>query len=184
MILYLGDKEFYEFILGITREISQELSVAEADRIVVSEYSHNAIALVREAEERHIPLLAVLDGYRSVAEAFGAECINIENCPEGKQELAVIDTSMPLYKGFGKVTSICRGNSVAVDEDTMPPELDCIARAETGEIITLCKKEENNNPQIYAVNYYLNSTLTEKGELILKNFFGADYSEKDGEINE
>ena len=64
MILYLGDKEFYEFILGITREISQELAVSEAEKIIIAEYSHNAISLVREAEERHIPLLAVLDGYR------------------------------------------------------------------------------------------------------------------------
>lgn len=170
MILYLGDKELFDFISGIYPDISCEISVEEADKIIVSEYSHNTVSCVRYADSNKIPLLGVLDGYKSVAESFGADCIPVENCSEGKQELAVLDTGVNLHKNLGHVTMICRGDPSALDEETMPPELDCIARAETGEIISFCKKSDNNEEYIFAVNYYLNSPLTQCGDTILKNF--------------
>lgn len=167
MVLFLGDKELYDFILGLSHDISTEISADDADKIIISEYSYNAVSLIRSAAQKNIPILGVLDGYRSVAEAFGGECMPVENCPEGKQELAVLDTTVPLHKNFGHVTSICRGNPSALNEENMPPELDCIARAETGEIIALCVKNAEN---IYAVNYYLNSSLTQHGDTVILNF--------------
>lgn len=170
MILYLGDREMLEYIRGIYPSISNEISFEEAEKIIISEYSHTTVSCVRRAEEYKIPLLGILDGCRSVAEALGAECVPVENCSEGKQELAVLDTDSALHKGLGHVTLICRGDPSALDEEALPPELDCIARAESGEIISFCKKEADFAPYIFAVNYYLNSPLTQHGDTILKNF--------------
>lgn len=170
MILYLGDRELLEYIQSIYPNISNEISIEEADKIIVSEHSHTTVSCVRRAEENGIPLLGILDGYKSVAEGFGADCIPIDTCAEGKQELAVLDADSPLFKNIGHVTSICRGDPSALDEEVIPPELDCIARAETGEIISFCKKTEGKPPCVYAVNFYLNSPLTQCGDVILKNF--------------
>lgn len=170
MILYLGDREMFEYIQGIYPNISNEISIEEADKIIVSEYSHSGVSCVRRADEDGVPLLGILDGCKSVAEGFGADCVPIETCSEGKRELAVVDTDCPLFKGVGRVTGICRGDPSAPDEETFPPELDCVARAETGEIISFCKKSDGKPPYIYAVNCYLNSPLTQCGDIILKNF--------------
>ena len=35
MILYLGDRELFDFIFNINQDISSELSVSEADKIIV-----------------------------------------------------------------------------------------------------------------------------------------------------
>lgn len=170
MILYLGDKELFDFICSIHPDISMEISFEEADKMIISEYSHNAVSLIRSAAEKGKPTLCVLNGYQSMTEAFGAQCQTLENCPEGKQELAVIDTSTALHKGLGHVISICRGIPSAIIEETMPPTLDCIARAETGEIIALKKNVAGSSNDLYALNYYLNSALTQHGEIIIQNF--------------
>ena len=170
MVLYLGDNELFDFIYAIDPDISSEISLKETQKLIVSEYSHNAASLIRSAAALEIPILGILDGYLSVAEAFGGECLPIENCPEGKQELAILDTSSPIYKSFGHVASICRGNACAINEASMPKELYCIARCESGDIIAFCNKPFGKTPNIFAVNYYLNSALTEKGDLIILNF--------------
>ncbi len=170
MILYLGDREMLEYIQSIYPGVSSEISIEEADKIIISEHSHATVSCVRYADENGIPLLGILDGYKSVAEGFGADCIPVETCSEGKQELAVLDTSAAIHENIGHVTLICRGDPSALDEETIPPELDCIARAETGEIISFRKKNTDGNSNIYAVNYYLNSPLTQCGDIIIKNF--------------
>lgn len=167
MVLFLGDKELYEFLLNIDKDISSETDVLDADKLIVSEYSYNAVSVIRRAAENNIPVLGILDGYLSVIEAFDGECIPAEKCPEGKQELAILDTSVPIFKDLGHVVSICRGRPSALNEENIPPLLDCIARAETGEIIGVIKKDSNN---IFAVNYYLNSALTEDGQTVILNF--------------
>ena len=170
MVLYLGDWEMLEYIQSIYPNVSSEISMEEADKIIISEHSHATVSCVRYADAHKIPLLGILDGYKSVAEGFGADCIPVENCAEGKQELAILDTAAAIHKNIGHVTLICRGDPSALDEDAVPPELDCIARAETGEIISFCKKNADGIPNIYAVNYYLNSPLTQCGDIIIKNF--------------
>lgn len=167
MVLFLGDRELYDFLLNIDDCFSSEADILDADKLIVSEYSYNAVSIIRHAAENNIPVLGILDGYLSVVEAFGGECVPAEKCPEGKQELAILDTSTPLYKDFGHVVSICRGRPSALNEENIPPCLDCIARAETGEIIGIIKKDSNN---VFAVNYYLNSALTEDGQTVILNF--------------
>lgn len=170
MILFLGDKELYDFISGLYPDISYEISAEEADKIIIADHSHNSVSVVRYAEDNKIPLLGILDGYKTVAEAFGADCIPCESCSEGKQELAVLDTESPIFFNLGHVTSICRGDPSALDEETLPPELDGIARAETNEIISFCKKNKDGTSNIYAVNFYINSPLTLCAQQVLDNF--------------
>jgi len=176
MILYLGDKELFDFIYNLTENISMDITLSEADKVIVSEHTHNAVSLIRYAAEANIPVLGILDGYTSVAEAFDAECLHIENCSEGKQELAILDTTVPLHKNLGHVMPICRGNPLALSEDSMSNLLDCIARSEEGEIIAFSHKSVNGETNIFAVNYYINSTLTQYGETVLANFINLEQS--------
>ncbi len=169
MILYVGDNELFDFIFGITENISSDITMSEADKLIISEYSHNAISLVRYAHQANIPVLGILDGFQSVAEAFGIECENID-CPEGKQELAILDTSFDLHKNLSHVTTICRGNPLTISDLSINENLDCIARSEGGEIISICGKSSKGAMNIFAINYYLNSSITQNGDAIVRNF--------------
>lgn len=177
MVLYLGEKELYDFISTLYDDISTELPAENADRIIISEYSHNAVSLVREAIGKNIPVLGVLDGYQTVVEAYGGECVPIENCSEGKQELAVLDTTASIYRGLEHVMMICRGNPSAADEERLPPELDCIARSEDGDILALSDIE---NGTVFALNYYLSSSLTQNADRLITNFLSVS-NKKDTE---
>lgn len=171
MILYIGEKDLFDNLKSITNDITYDIGVESAAKLIVSDASPAAAAAVRAAILINIPVLGILDGYQAVTQAFGGRCEEIDTCAEGKQEWAVIDATSPIYAGLESVIKICRGKPHAIIESTMPAELDCMSRAETGEIIALRSfTAPGQYGNIYAINYYPYSDLTPDGERILKNF--------------
>ena len=105
-----------------------------------------------------------------MVKAFDGRCTEIE-CAEGKQEWAVIDTNVPIYRGLETSIQICRGKPVTLLETVMPGELDCISRSGEGEIIAVCNLiAPGKHGNIYGLNYYLASGLTPDAEKIVRNF--------------
>ncbi len=171
MILFIGEKALYDFVCTKTPHVTYDIGIEAAEKLIVCEYSDAALAAVRAAILINIPVLGILGGYQAVAESFGVRCEMLENCAEGRQEWAVTDTSAPIFEGLEKVVKICRGTPVAVIEATMPHDLDCIARAETGEVIAFqsyCAPDIQGN--IFAVNLHPTSGLTPCGGRIIENF--------------
>lgn len=166
MILFIGDKDIFDFISAITPEITYDIGIESADKLIVCDSSDQAIAAVRAALLINIPVLGILGGSNAVATACQLRFETIENCSEGKQEYAVTDTGCPLFHGLEKVIKICRGNPSAILETSLSAGFDCIARAETGEILAFSEADSG----VYAVNFYLSSGLTPDGKRIIKNF--------------
>lgn len=170
MVLYLGSQDIYDFIARSEATLSTDAGGENIERIIIAENSENAIAAVKFAMDKNLPLLGILDGYQSVVAAFGGTCLAVD-CAEGKQEWAVLDTDAPIFAGLETVEKICRGNPEALDEGEKPAELDCIARAETGEILGVRNVlADGTYGHIYAVNYYIHSSLTTNGFNIIDNF--------------
>lgn len=171
MVLYLGTPEVYAFIAQTGAALSTDVGEEHIEKIIIAENSENAISAVKFAIDNQIPLLGILDGYQSVVSAFGGVCVPVEACAEGKQEWAVIDADMPVFKGFESVIKICRGSPETLDETEKPRELDCIGRAETGEVIAVRNVLSTGAyGDIYAVNYYVHSSLTPDGLDLIYNF--------------
>lgn len=171
MTLFIGEKELFDFVCDISPDITYDIGVESADKLIVCDSSDASVAAVRAAHLINIPVLGILGGYQAVAAAFGARCEPLDNCAEGKQEWAVIDCSSPVYTGLESVIKICRGKPVAVIEATLPPELDCMSRAETGEIIAFRSiTSAETHGDIYAINYYPASELTPDGRSVIENF--------------
>ena len=166
MVLYFGDKDISDYIEKLYPDISSDIASEEYDAVIISEYSLNAVSKIRNEIEKGIPVLGILEGFRTVVEAYGGECCTKDDCPEGKQEIAVLDTDVPIHKGLAHIMYICRGNANVPNEDKPMPGLYCIARSESGDIISLCDR----NFKVYAMNFYINSSLTEQGDVIIKNF--------------
>ncbi|MBE7045686.1 MAG: hypothetical protein E7397_09165 [Ruminococcaceae bacterium] len=169
MIGYIGEKEQLDFFQQFECPVSGEFDLDEVSGIIVNESSMIAADAIRTAAEKNIAVLAVLDGFESLISAFGGELQMLENCAEGKQELAVINPETPLYYDLERVISICRGTPATVSDLGLPPVLGCVSRSESGEIIAV---EYLPAPgKVYGINFYLNSSLTPKSTSILQNFF-------------
>ena len=176
MVLYLGAQDLYDFIVQTGVELSTDAGGENIERIIIAENSENAIAAVKFAMDKHIPRLGILDGYQSVVAAFGGACQDVE-CAEGKQEWVVLDATAPIFAGLETVVKICRGGPETLTEES-PPELDCIARSESGEILGVCNMRiDGSRGSIYAINYYIHSSLTPEGIHIIQNFLNLKVEE-------
>ena len=170
MIHYIGDRGTFEYFVSLGMPIIFSNSLAQAEKLIVTEYSDHAVRLIKEAILVNTPVLAILDGFQAVVKAFDGICDEIE-CAEGKQEWAVVDTSVPIYTGLESVIRICRGKPLGIVETVMPSELDCISRSNDGDIVAVCNLiAPGKYGNIYGLNYYLSSGLTSDAEKIINNF--------------
>lgn len=166
MILFIGDKEIYDFISSITPDVTYDIGIEAAEKLIVCDSSDQAVSAVKAATLINLPVLGILGGHNAVASACRLRCETCESCSEGKQEIAILDTSSPIFFGLETVIKICRGNPTALIPAALTGGFDCCARAETGEIIAFASEEAG----IYAVNFHISSGLTPDGKKIIKNF--------------
>ena len=170
MTLYMGERPLFDYLLSLNVPVSFSGNLSGADRVIISEYSDNAVRIIKEALLINIPVLGILDGTKSIIKAFDARFEEID-CAEGKQEFAVIDTSVPIFKGLETVIKICRGKPFGILETVMPKELDAISRSENGDILAVSNLiAPGMHGNIYGLNYYLASELTPDAGKIIKNF--------------
>ena len=170
MIIYMGERGTFDYLAGLGLPVIFSSSLGDAEKLIVTEYSDQAVRMIREAILVNVPVLGILDGFQSIIKVFDGRCEEIE-CAEGKQEWAVVDTSVPIYKNLETTIKICRGKPIGILESVMPPELDCISRSKEGEIISvanLIAPEKHGN--VYGLNYYITSGLTPDAEKIIHNF--------------
>lgn len=170
MIIYMGDRGTFDYLAGLGIPVIFSSTLGDAEKLIVTEYSDQAVRMIREAVLVNVPVLGILDGFQSIIKAFDGRCQEIE-CAEGKQEWAVIDTSVPIYKNLETTIKICRGKPIGILEAVIPPELDCISRSKEGEIISvanLIAPQKHGN--VYGINYYITSGLTPDAEKIINNF--------------
>ena len=170
MIIYVGERGTFDYLAGLGVPVIFSGTLANAEKLIVSEYSDQAVRMVREAILVNVPVLGLLDGFKSIIKAFDGQCQEIE-CAEGKQEWAVVDTSVPIYYGLETAIKICRGKPIGLLEAVIPQELDCIARSKEGEIISVANLiSPGKHGNIYGINCYLSSELTCDAEKIITNF--------------
>lgn len=166
----MGERPLFDYLLSSNVPVAFSNNLSDADRVIISEYSNQAVRIVKEALLVNIPVLGILDGAKSVMNAFNARFEDID-CAEGKQELAVIDTNVPIFGGLETVIKICRGKPFGILETVMPKDLDVISRSSNGDILAVCNLiAPGKHGNIYGINYYLSSELTPDAKDIIRNF--------------
>ncbi len=170
MILYLGDLGTFDYLASMGLPVIFSTSLSQAEKMIVTEYSDQAIRIIREANLVNIPVLGILDGFESVIAAFDGRCEDI-NCAEGKQEWAVVDTAVPIFKDLETAIKICRGKPIGVLETVMPKELDAVCRSSEGEILAVSNLiAPEKHGTVYGINFHMASELTPDAEKIIENF--------------
>ena len=114
------------------------------------------------------PLLGICLGHQAIGYAYGAKVVRADRILHGK-------TSMVIHNGKGILCGVknpiraTRYHSLALDEKSLPPELEVTARTPDGTIMAV----SHRSLPVYGIQFHPESILTEKGKQILKNFMGG-----------
>lgn len=124
-----------------------------------------SMAVVRAAAERSIPLLGVCLGHQAIAEAFGAVVGHAPELVHGMTSTVQHD-GRGIYAGLPQLFSATRYHSLAVDPESVPPELVVTSRTAAGVVMGL----RHRSLPIEGVQFHPESVLTEGGYRLLGNW--------------
>ena len=121
-------------------------------------------ALIRAAAGK-VPMFGVCLGHQAIGQAFGMQVIHAKRIMHGKVSTVDHD-GRGLFTGLSSPFMAVRYHSLALDETTLPPELEVTARSEDGEVMGIRHKEA----LIEGIQYHPESILTSTGKRQLANF--------------
>lgn len=113
-----------------------------------------------------VPILGVCLGHQAICEASGAVISYAKKLMHGKQSRVKLDVTSPIFAGLPAEVTVGRYHSLAVMEDTLPPQLKEIARADDGEVMAVADMER----KIYGLQFHPESIMTPEGKQMLRNF--------------
>lgn len=114
-----------------------------------------------------IPILGVCLGHQAIGEAYGGKVVRARTLMHGKTSRITHD-GKGIFAGVPSPLEVMRYHSLVVESDSLPDELEIVARArEDATEIHAIKHREH---PVWGVQFHPESILTECGKEILKNF--------------
>lgn len=121
--------------------------------------------IVRRVEGK-IPILGVCLGHQAICEAYGAAICHAGQLMHGKCSVVSLDNGQPIFAGLPEELPVARYHSLVADPDTIPDELEVIARDDKGEIMAVRHKSFDT----YGLQFHPESILTPDGMQMIQNF--------------
>ncbi len=136
--------------------------------------------VVRELAGK-IPIMGVCLGHQAICEVYGATVTYAKRLMHGKQSICTIKADDPIFAGLSDVGEndvakdssvseklcVARYHSLAAREETIPEELEVIAKSDDdGEVMAV----KHRDFLVYGLQFHPESILTPKGSVILRNF--------------
>lgn len=121
--------------------------------------------LIRAAASARIPMLGVCLGHQGIGAAFGAKVVHARRLMHGKISQISHD-GRGIFEGLRSPFPAVRYHSLALEESTLPAELEISARSEDGEIMGIRHK----SLPIEGIQYHPESILSAGGRAQLANF--------------
>ena len=113
-------------------------------------------------------ILGVCLGHQAIGEAFGGSLINLSEVLHGVASQVKVEKDL-LFEGIPDKFSIGRYHSWVIDESTLSPDLEVIARTPDKQIMAVRHKAYS----VRGVQFHPESILTENGIRIVKNWLEA-----------
>jgi para-aminobenzoate synthetase component 2 len=123
------------------------------------------IELVGTCEDKGVPLLGVCLGHQAIAVAHGATVSRAPELLHGKTSEVHHDRAGVLHELPDPFTAT-RYHSLAVEEDTLPSELQVTGRTEGGVVMALRHRDK----PVEGVQFHPESVLTQGGHLLLASW--------------
>lgn len=110
-------------------------------------------------------ILGVCLGHQAIGEAFGGSLINLSEVLHGVASKVTVQQDL-LFEQIPDTFSIGRYHSWIIDESTLSPDLEVIARTPDQQIMAVRHKRFN----VRGVQFHPESILTENGVRIMQNW--------------
>ncbi|MCC9261900.1 MAG: aminodeoxychorismate/anthranilate synthase component II [Methanobrevibacter woesei] len=184
MILLIDNYDSFSYNLyQLIGQIDDDINVFRNDKITLDEISRLnpsmivlspgpgrpedaglCIDIVKEFYDK-IPILGVCLGHQSICMAFGGVISYASELMHGKFSIISLSDDL-IFEGLDKEITVGRYHSLSLKDETLPKELEVIARSDDGEIMAV--KHEKFN--VYGLQFHPESILTPDGLSILTNF--------------
>lgn len=127
------------------------------------------VSIVKELKGKY-PILGVCLGHQAICTAYGATVDHALTLMHGKKSLAHLN-NISVFKGIKTPLFVARYHSLAVIEETLPPNLIVSAKViETNEVMAV----EDVENRVVGLQFHPESILSECGIDIIKNFLIGD----------
>ena len=124
-----------------------------------------SIAMIKRCAEIKKPILGVCLGHQAIGVAYGATVSRAPELLHGKTSVVSHNNSGVLHDIPTPFTAT-RYHSLAIEEPTLPSEIEVTGRSESGVVMSIRHKEL----PIHGVQFHPESVLTEHGYQMLGNW--------------
>jgi para-aminobenzoate synthetase component 2 len=166
LVQYLGQLEVETTVLRNDQVAAKD--VDGYDGVLISpgpgapEQAGMSVELVGVCEDKGVPLLGVCLGHQAIAVAHGATVGRAPELLHGKTREVVHEHAGVLHDLPSPFT-VTRYHSLAVEDDTLPPELDVTGRTPGGVVMALRHRDK----PVEGVQFHPESVLTQGGHVLL-----------------
>lgn len=112
-------------------------------------------------------ILGICLGHQAIGEVFGGDLINLSEVVHGLASEVTVQEDL-LFQGLPKQFKIGRYHSWVINEQTLSPDLEVIARTSDGQIMGV----RHNKLKVRGLQFHPESILTEHGVQLIKNWLG------------
>jgi para-aminobenzoate synthetase component 2 len=169
LVQYLGQLGA-ETVVKRNDEVSAK-DVDDCDGVLISpgpgtpEQAGMSVELVGVCEDKGVPLLGVCLGHQAIAVAHGAKVTRAPELLHGKTSEVVHEHAGVLHD-LPSPFPVTRYHSLAVEEDSLPPELDVTGRTPGGVVMAL----RHRDLPVEGVQFHPESVLTQGGHILLASW--------------
>lgn len=152
----------------------REIEELKPEAIIISpgpgrpEEAGICIDVVKELGSK-LPIMGVCLGHQAICTAYGGTISYAKELMHGKQSVATLDQSSPVFENLPDTIPVARYHSLALLEKTLPECLMVTARTQDGEVMAVQHKAY----PVYGLQFHPESILTPDGRTIVKNFLAA-----------
>jgi len=127
-----------------------------------------SIELVKHCAANSIPLFGVCLGHQAIGVAFGGTVSRAPELLHGKTSV-VTHSNKGVLRDLPSPFTATRYHSLAIEDGTLPDEIEVIARTDSGVIMAV----QHKTLPISGVQFHPESVLTEHGHQMLGNWLVA-----------